>query len=130
MTASEVRIVNAWHKALNDSNVDHLVSLSHPDVEVGGPRGTGQGVRLLQEWMGRANIHLKTRRVFHQAETVVVEQQAEWRSADGGQVTGSQTVGSVFIVRDDQIVRVVRYPDLASALRAVNLDESHETRSD
>lgn len=130
MIASEVRIVNAWHKALNDNDVDHLVALSHPDVEVGGPRGTGQGVQLLREWIGRANIHLDTQRVFHRAETVVVEQRARWRLADTGQVTDSQTVGSVFVIRDEQIVRVVRYPDLASALRAVNLDESDETQPD
>jgi ketosteroid isomerase-like protein len=127
--ASEIFIVEAWHEALNAGDVDRLVALSHPDVEVGGPRGTGRGAQLLREWVDRANVRLAPRRVFHQVDTVVVEQEAEWNSADTGPVTG-QAVTSVFVVRDDRIVRVGRYPDLADALRAVNLDESYEIRSD
>ncbi len=60
---------------------------------------------------------------------MVVEQKAEWRSADTRQTTGSQTVASVFVVQENKIAKVLRYDDLASALRAANLDESHETRS-
>ena len=36
---SEVHVVEAWHAALNEGDVDRLVGLSHPDVEIGGPRG-------------------------------------------------------------------------------------------
>lgn len=128
MTAPEVRVVEAWHEALNGGDADRLVELSHPDVEVGGPRGAGQGAQLLREWVRRANIRLAPRRVFHHADTVVVEQRADWRSADTGQVSGSQAVSSVFVVRDHRIARVMRYPDLADALGAANLDESHEIR--
>lgn len=127
---SEVRVVRAWHEALNSGDADHLTTLSHPDVEVGGPRGTGCGVQLLRKWVDRANIYLDPRRVFHREDTVVVEQEAKWRSADTGQVTGGQIVASVFVVRDDQIERVARYPDLAEALCAVNLDESYAIRTD
>jgi ketosteroid isomerase-like protein len=128
-TAPEIRIVRAWHKALHSGDVDLLVELSHSDVEVGGPRGVGHGTQLLREWVGRANIRLEPRRVFHRADTVVVEQWAEWRSADTGQVTGSQSVSSVFVVRDDRIARVMRYSILADALDATNLDESYEAWS-
>jgi ketosteroid isomerase-like protein len=128
--ASEVRIVQAWHEALNIGDVDRLVALSHPDVEVGGPQGTGCGTQLLREWVDRANIRLGPRRVFRRMDTVVVEQEARWSSPDTGQVTSSQVVASAFVVRDDQITRVVRYSELTGALRAVNLDESYEIRSD
>ena len=123
MSALEIRTVDAWHEALNDGDVDRLVALSHLDVELGGPRGTGRGVQLLREWVGRAGIRLEPRRVFHREDTVVVEQKAEWRSANTGQITGSQTVGSVFVVRDDRIVSVLRYDDLDEALSAANLYE-------
>jgi ketosteroid isomerase-like protein len=125
--ASETRVVRAWHEALNSGDVDLLVELSHPDVEVGGPRGVGHGAQLLREWVGRAKIRLEPRRVFHREDTVVVEQWAKWRSADTGQVTSGQSVSSVFVVRDDRITCVMRYPDLADALDAANLDESYET---
>jgi ketosteroid isomerase-like protein len=125
VTAPEVRIVKDWHEALN-GDPDRLVELSHPDVEVGGPRGSGHGTRLLDEWVDRANISLEPRRFFHRAETVVVEEEAEWRSAETGEATGSQTAGSVFVVRDGRVARVMRYDDLAGALRAANIDGSHE----
>jgi ketosteroid isomerase-like protein len=125
VTAPEVRIVKDWHEALN-GDPDRLVELSHPDVEVGGPRGSGHGTQLLREWVDRANISLEPRRFFHRAETVVVEEEAEWRSAETGEATGSQTAGSVFVVRDGRVARVMRYDDLAGALRAANIDGSHE----
>ena len=85
-TAPEIRTVRAWHDALNSGDADYLVELSHLEVEVGGPRGTGHGTQLLREWVSRANICLEPRRVFHRADTVVVEQRAEWRAAATGKV--------------------------------------------
>ena len=109
---SEVQSVVAWHEALNSGDVERLIRLSHPDIEVAGPRGTGHDVRILREWVERANVRLEPGRTFHEAETVVVEQGAEWQTAEPG---GTQTVASVFTVREDLVTSVVRYPDLASA---------------
>jgi ketosteroid isomerase-like protein len=39
---SEVHMVEAWHAAFNEGDVNRLVELSHPDVEIGGPRGIDQ----------------------------------------------------------------------------------------
>jgi hypothetical protein len=127
---SEVGIVEAWHEALNSSDIERLVTLSHSNVEVGGPHGTGHGTKLLQEWADRANIRLEPLRVFHRDDTVVAQQEAKWSSAETGLVTGSQTVASVFVVRNAQVASVVRYEDLAKALHKANLDESHEVRAD
>ena len=119
----EIQTVIAWHDALNDGDVKRLVALSHPDVEVGGPRGSAHGARILREWVDRANVRLEPGRTFYEAGTVVVEQGAKWQSADPASV---QTVASVFVVSDGLVTSVVRYPDLASALRAANLDTSYE----
>ena len=119
----EIQIVIAWHDALNEGDVERLVALSHPDVEVGGPRGSAHGAQILREWVARANIRLEPGRTFDEASTVVVEQGAEWQSTVPG---GVQTVASVFVVSDGLVASVVRYPDLASALQAANLDASRE----
>ena len=135
MKDNGVRIVVAWHKALNACDADRLIMLSHPDVEMGGPRGraagkVARGSGVLREWVARANIRLEPRRVFHREETVVVEEAAEWRSPDTDDTIGSQTVASVFLVRGGRVTSVVRHDDLASALTAANLDESYETKMD
>jgi ketosteroid isomerase-like protein len=119
----EIQTVIAWHDALNNGDVERLVALSHPDVEVGGPRGTAHGAQILREWVDRTNIRLEPGRTFREANTVVAEQGAEWQSAEPG---GVQRAASVFVVSDGLVTSVVRYPDLASALRAANLDASHE----
>jgi ketosteroid isomerase-like protein len=125
---SEVHVVEAWHAALNEGDVDRLVGLSHPDVEIGGPRGVGRGVQLLREWVARANVRLDPQRVFRRGSTVVVEQAGHWRSAESGEVIGSQTVASVFTVGDGLVTSLVRYDDLSEALETVGLDQSDEIR--
>ena len=134
MNDNGVRIVVAWHEALNAGDADRLIDLSHPDVVMGGPRGrvgeVARGAGLLREWVARANIRLEPHRVFQCEETVVVEEEAEWRSPDTEVIIGSQTVASVFVVRGGRVTSVVRHEDLASALAAANLDESYETKMD
>jgi ketosteroid isomerase-like protein len=125
-TAPEIHTVTAWHEALNAGDVERLLKLSHSDVVVGGPRGRGHGAQLLREWVDRANIHLEPGRMFHEADTVVVEQEAEWPSTQAGESNSARTVASVFVVNDGLVVRVVRYPNVTKALRAADLDESHE----
>jgi hypothetical protein len=105
--------------------VERLVALSHPGVEVGGPGGSSHGVQILDERVDRANVHLVPLRTVHVADTVVVEQGAEWQAAEP---SGHQTVASVFGVRDGLMTSVVRYPDLTSALHAAELEELHERR--
>jgi limonene-1,2-epoxide hydrolase len=125
---SEVRVVEAWHAALNEGDVDRLVGLSHPDVEVGGPRGTGRGVQLLREWVNRANVRLEPRRLFSRGGTVVVEQAGQWRSAESGEVIGSQSVAAVFAVCAGLVMSLVRYDDLLEALKTTGLNQSDEIR--
>jgi ketosteroid isomerase-like protein len=54
--SEEAVVVLAWHAALNDGDLERLLKLTTPDVEVGGPRGTGRGAELLRDWVGHAGI--------------------------------------------------------------------------
>lgn len=125
-TSPEVEAVLNWHEALNDGDIERLIVLSDPEIEVGGPRGSGCGAQLLREWLDRANIHLEPQRVFHRSETMVVEQEAKWYSSDIGEPADVQLLASVFVVRYGVVASVVRYEDLASALSASGLDEVDE----
>jgi hypothetical protein len=116
-----IGVIDDWHAALNAGDVDRLVDLSKLDVEVGGPRGSGRGADLLRDWVARAGITLEPRRRYGRDGTFVVEQTAQWRSTDG-QLTPPQTVASVFRIRDGLVAAVLRYDDVATALRAAGLD--------
>ncbi|MGH6944614.1 MAG: nuclear transport factor 2 family protein [Geminicoccaceae bacterium] len=124
MDDREVGTVLDWHDALNEGDVEHLVELSSDDIEVGGPRGPSRGVQVLREWVERANIRLEPRQVFRRGQTVVVEQDALWRSPDTGEVIGSEVVASVFVIQSGRVVSVHRHPDLATALNAAGLGEA------
>jgi ketosteroid isomerase-like protein len=121
--AGEIDVVRAWHAALNAADVEKLLELSAPDVEVGGPRGSGRGADLLREWVARAAIQLEPGRVYARPGTLVFEQIARWRAEDGT-LTEPQMVASVFRVAAGKATSVLRYPDLPAALTAANLSEA------
>jgi hypothetical protein len=127
---SALDIVDRWHTALNTGQVDQMIELVHPAVEVGGPRGKTQGAAVVKEWFGRANIRLIPLRYFNRQNVVVVEEQGEWLSPETGQVTGSQVVASVFAVTDGLITVILRYDNLEIALREGGLDWSDEIQPD
>ena len=96
MTVLELETVLAWHEALNTGEAERVASLSHPDVEVGGPRGSARGRQVLKDWLGRANVRLEPLRLFQGGGTVVAEEAATWRDAGTGETTGAATVATVF----------------------------------
>jgi hypothetical protein len=122
---SETRVVRDRHRALS-GDLDPLVRISHPDVEVGGPRGTGNGAELLREWARRSGICLDPGRVFGGGDVMVVEQGARWRSRETAELGAGQSVASAFRVREGRVASVVRHGGLAGALDAAGLDESRE----
>jgi hypothetical protein len=124
MADTALSLVEAWHAALNSGDVDRLVTLVTPDVEMGGGRGVLSGAHVLREWFERANVRLHPLAVFQRGNIVVVEERGQWLAQDSGAVIGDQTVASVFEVNDGLIRRITRYDDVASALGAARLTQA------
>ena len=61
MDESPFAIVQAWQDAANSQNIDRLIELSDPNIEVVGPRGLGYGHQLLRNWLGRAGLRFSKR---------------------------------------------------------------------
>lgn len=116
--ADPIATVMTWHDALNAGDVERIVALADVDVEMGGPRGAVRGASVLRQWAEQSGIQLQPQRVFHRDERVVVGQLASWRAADTREMTEAEPVASAFIVHDDRIMSVIRYPDLVAALEA------------
>ena len=126
MASTDIEIVQAFHDTLNARNVDGLLALAADDIRVGGPRGSGEGKHLLEEWVRRATITMSPQRWFHREGTVIVEQRALWHAPDGSEETGSQTVATIFELSDGKIARIARYGDIGEAVTSADMDETHE----
>lgn len=127
MTAPELDAVLAWHEALNSGDAERLAALSHPEVEIGGPRGSARGRQTLKDWVGRANVRLEPLRSFRRGRTVVVEEAAAWRDARTGETTGA-TVATVFVLDGGMVAGIFRHDGLEGALGSAGLDGSDEIR--
>jgi ketosteroid isomerase-like protein len=122
MSASaDLDLVAAFHGAVNAADATRLLTLVTPDVEVGGPRGSGSGAAMVADWLARAGISLTPKRVFARDATLVVEQDATWKDGAGGAPGPAQTVASVLRLRDGRIAAILRYGDLTEALAAAGL---------
>ncbi len=130
MTPSALSMVEQWHTALNAGQVDQMMILVHPQVEIGGPRGVTVGAEIVREWFGRANARLLPQRWFARDDRVVVEELGEWLSPETGEVVGSRLVASAFSVSENLITRIVRHDTLAEALADVDLTVADEIALD
>src|SRR5262245_59373462 len=124
--STELTTVQAWQDAANQHDIDRLLALSGPEIALIGPRGRGSGHQLLHEWVARAGLLLTTQRIFQRGDTIVLAQHALWESsaADGG--ASEANLATRYRIRDQQVVEVERYDDLASALAAARLSEADE----
>ena len=128
MTGPEQDTILAWYGALNAGDAEWVAFLAHPEVEIGGPRGSARGRQVLKDWVGRANIRLKPLRWFKRGGTVVVEEAATWMDAGTGETIGEATVATVFELDGGLVTGIFRYDGLEEALRGAGLDGSDEIR--
>jgi mannose-6-phosphate isomerase-like protein (cupin superfamily) len=127
-TDPNIKIVQAWHDALNNGDLDRLTALMQDDVAFGGPRGEGRGAAEVRDWAERSGIRLEPGQQVARGDTIVVAQRASWLDPATGEPGPPQEIASVFQLRDDLIGRVARYGNLAEALAAVGIDTGQSDR--
>jgi SnoaL-like domain len=120
MTTSEIATVLAWNDALDEGDLDTLVSLSSDDIEFGDAHGAAQGHEALRRWAASLNSNAELGRMYVHDGVVVVEQKLTTPD-DPGAVTN---VASAFRVVHDHVTSVFRHEDLASAFEATELTEA------
>jgi hypothetical protein len=123
---SPLPVVHAWQDAANRRDIERLLELSDPNIEIIGPKGSGRGHQLLRDWLGRAGLTLQTQRAFVRGETVVLAQHGTWQPVDGGDETGEGAIASRFRVNEGRITQYARYDTLDAALAEAGLDAGDE----
>lgn len=119
----------AWQEAVNARDEALLLTLSHPDIEMVGPRGTAKGHAVLLTWLEQAGLTLETRRVFARADAVVFAQIGVWRALETGEPQGEAEVASSFVVQNGQVAEIARYDTVGEALARAGLSEADEVLS-
>lgn len=126
MEPTPITTVLAWQKAVNQQDAEGLLRLSHPTIEILGPRGAAYGHEILQQWLERAGLSMESQRLFARDNTVVVAQHGIWRDVAQGNVIGEADIASHFRVEGDVVRHYARYDTLAEALSAAELTEADE----
>ena len=125
-SGESVAVVTLWLDAADNGQIERLIELSTPDIELIGPRGSGHGRELLREWMQRAGLHLTTLRIFARDNAVVTEQHGVWRSLATGDITGELDLAARFRVVERRVGQFARYDNLDAALKEAGLGYSDE----
>ncbi len=121
-----IALINRWQAAVNAQDSSALLALTDPQVTIAGPRGTGQGLALLQAWLERSGITMRTVRCFARGDTVVLAQHGLWRDLTSGAVQGEVVFASIFRVAAGRVTHYARVDSLAEALAASGLSAADE----
>ncbi len=129
-TTDAATLAAAWHNAVNSGDIDELLALSAPTIELLGPRGSAVGHAALRDWLARAGLSLAPQRIFVRDAAVVVAAHATWRAPETNEVVGEADVASCLRIANNQVVQYARYDTLAEALAAGSLTEMDEVAFD
>ncbi len=123
MTVDVLAVIEAWQRAASAKDVEGLIVVSDPNIEIVGPRGVASGHSILREWIARAGLQLQSRKAFVRDEVAVVEQDAVWHSVETGEKLSESVIASVFHVENELVTYFSRHDSLESALQEAGLSD-------
>ena len=126
MDTKPLVVVEAWQNAAGRGDVEALLDLCSPDIEIVGPRGSGRGHDLLRAWMGSARVSLTTLRRFARGDVAVVAQHGVWHSLETDELIGEADVASRFRIDGPRVAEYARFDTLDDALAAAGLSYEDE----
>jgi hypothetical protein len=129
MQRDSIAVVRNWQDAANRQNVERLLELSDPNIEIAGPRGSAYGHQVLKDWLSRAGLQLETLRTFAKDDVVSVAQHGVWRLVETNEVTGEANVATVFRVTNKRVIYLARYDSLEEAFEKSSLTHADEVTS-
>lgn len=120
-------IVRRFYEAFERQELDELVNVLHPEVELQTARGLRRGLNEAREWALKAEAGELDQRfvveelVEHRNHVVaLVRRQWWWRREE--ELADESEVGAVFTLREGRIARWQPFEDRAEALRAAGIE--------
>lgn len=124
-------VVHRWVEARNGRDLDALLELSTPDIEMRLARGTSCGETGLRDWVERMSYGaaplLEIDGQYARGDSVVLATRTQFRFVETGEPLGPPTVGgAAFEVRDGRVRSFHPDDDLAALLRSAALDAADQ----
>lgn len=122
-TLMTIETAEQWVDRSNHKDLEGLLGLTAPQIEIAGPRGAGfMNNADLEEWLERANLQLATINRYAKDEWIVLEQHGTWHDEDG-RIKGEANVFTVLHVKDRKVHSLARYDGKEQAFQASGLSE-------
>jgi hypothetical protein len=116
-----IETADTWVDRLNAQDVEGVLEVSDPNIELIGPRGAGFGHDLLVQWMENTGVNLNTITRYANDHRVVYEQEAVWEN-QGGHVI----VFTFMEVKDGKVTRLERFDNIDDAFSTSGLNEENK----
>jgi len=113
--AATVTLLRDWHQAVSAKDVDRVLALCTPDVELRGPSGTASGHDQVRDWLARSGIRLRLRSLTSWHGAFLAVQEATWPRVGDQPAAPAEACVTVFGVRDGKVSSVARYATVEEA---------------
>ena len=126
---SDAAVAREWIAAVNERDVERLIALADPELEVHTPRGVERGHDSARAFIARQSYGvaqvIEPTHIFAGPDVAVVFGRTDLRSFETGETMHSYPSAAVFQLRTGRVIRLALHGDLPSALADAGLDE-HE----
>ncbi|MDN7243116.1 nuclear transport factor 2 family protein [Planococcus sp. N028] len=116
-----IETADAWVDKVNAQDVEGVLEVSDPNIELIGPRGAGFGHDLLVQWMENTGVRLHTITRYAKGPHVVYEQEAVWENQDGHVI-----VYTFMKIKDGKVVGLERFDNIDDAFSTSGLNEENK----
>lgn len=116
-----IETADIWVDKVNAQDVEGVLEVSDPNIELVGPRGAGFGHDLLVQWMEDTGVKLHTITRYANGHCVVYEQEAAWENQDGHVI-----VYTFMEVKDSKVLRLERFDNIDDAFSTSGLNEENK----
>lgn len=114
-------IAKQWTSNVNKKDIQAVLNISDPHIELAGPRGAAEGHDMLRKWIEESGIYLQTQNVYAKDNQVILTQKATWENQ-----SGHVTIYTFMEIRNGKIYRLGRFDTLDDAFGQCQLSEEDQ----
>ncbi|WP_227994993.1 hypothetical protein [Oceanobacillus sp. CFH 90083] len=122
--ASTIKTAGLWIEKSNIKDVPSLLELTHPNIEINGPKGSIIGSHHLADWLERANLKLVTINRFAKGNNIILEQHGTWYEMNG-EIKSQATVYTYMKITEGKVALMARFDNKEAAFHMSGLSEDN-----